>query len=110
MPAWVLRFENASLDEANVLAADLRQAIREAAPEVSVEVKRDSATAQDVGGSLALILGTPAALILAKAVLAWARSNNRASINLYTAEGVLEARGLESKDVPELVKAFSGSK
>jgi hypothetical protein len=104
-------FEGAAKDEANQLAADLRSALREADPDINAEVGRDSATSMDIGMSVWVALAsTPAALVLARAVLAWAKRNNKASMNLYSKNGTLELTNLESKDVAEIVRAFDGKK
>lgn len=110
MPDWILRFDGVPLDEANVLAANLRAAIRDAVPDVSAEVQRERLNAMDFGASLALVLGTPAVVVLAKAIYEWARRTNRGSINLHWPDGHLEATGLESKDVAELVRVLGNKR
>lgn len=102
----IVRFETGSIADANRWAEDLRREMLDCSPDVRVERRRDNPAAQDFGASLVLILGTPAVLVLAKAVQSWLARNNAASIRVETAEGTLIASNLQSKDAPALVKAF----
>lgn len=67
---YTIRFEGGDLAEANAYAEELRDTLLEAASDkdvkVDVHVRRDDPTTMDFGGTLVLVLGTPAVLAIAK--------------------------------------------
>jgi high-affinity Fe2+/Pb2+ permease len=82
--------------------------MRDATPEVGVERHRLRADTQDLGASLAVIMGTAAATVLAKAVAAWLSRNSGARIEIRRGtQIVLVANHLDSKDVARIAEAFS---
>jgi hypothetical protein len=102
----VVKFENCSVADANRWAEDLRRDLLDGVPDMQVDRQRDNPAAQDFGATLVLVLGTPAIVMLAKALKAWLARNNAASIRLETADGILVANNLESKDAAAIVQAF----
>lgn len=96
--------------DANQLAESLRNELLAVDPEVRAETVRESKETMDFGGTLVLVLGTPAVTLVARAILKWAARTNTSSIRLERPDGTLIADRLESKDVPSLVKAFSNAR
>jgi hypothetical protein len=107
--SFLIRFDGISMSEANVMAESLRDELLNADPEIRAETRRDSTDTMDFGGTLILILGTPAVTMAARAILKWAARNNAASIRLERPDGSLVATNLESKDVASIVKSFGAS-
>jgi hypothetical protein len=68
---FVIRFENLSAAEASEKAASLREALLDASPDVSAEVKKTDASTMDMGATLLLALGTPAIIAIAKGIAAF---------------------------------------
>jgi hypothetical protein len=66
-----IRFEDLSLADAGIKAADLRETLLDASPDVNVDLKKSDATTMDFGATLVLVLGTPAVLAIAKGISAY---------------------------------------
>ena len=102
-----ISFPEESPDKANALveslAKDLRREVQDDGKHVDPEIVRIDATAQDFGTALVLVLGTPAIIILAKAILAWAKRTDRADVTING----LRVTNLNSKDVADVVTALS---
>lgn len=107
--AFMLKFDDVDLSEANRYAEDLRRALIEAEPALSVERVRTDMTTQDFGATLVLVLGAPAVVAAVKAIKDWLVRNNQASVSVWTPEGTVIASGLESKDVPAIVASIKGA-
>ena len=71
--ALFVRFEDLSGSEAGVEARNLQTMLRESAPDVDATLQRERGDTQDMGATLILLLGTPAAIALAKGVSAYIR-------------------------------------
>ncbi|MBO0789549.1 MAG: hypothetical protein J2P36_01175 [Ktedonobacteraceae bacterium] len=65
---YIITFDTADAADANRHAEELRQALLDASPDVEVYRRRDDPDTQDFGSTLVLLLGTPAAVAVAKAV------------------------------------------
>ena len=94
-----------SSGECNELLADLESEC--ALVGITTRRNRDDASTMDFGTSLVLVLGAPAVVVAARALLAWAKRNNVASVELHDSKGSFVARGLESQHVASVVKALS---
>lgn len=102
----LITFENSSIADANIYCHDLRSQLLDADPGIEVERVRPDSSAMDFGSTLVMVLGAPATIAAAKALIAWAQRNNRANIVLKTSSGTLVANNLESKDVAEVARAL----
>jgi hypothetical protein len=102
----IFEFGAAAPAEQNRLAESLRDALLDAAPGVQIERQRHDADAQDFGSTLVVILGTPAVVLLAKALRDWLTRTNAASVQVKTSHGTVIATNLESKDVPAITSAL----
>jgi hypothetical protein len=56
---YLLSFEGVSEAEANRYAEELREILLDATTEIAVQRQRENPLAQDLGASLALIMGAP---------------------------------------------------
>ena len=68
---YIITFDDVSAADANRYAEELRQALLDASPDVEVHRRRDDPRTQDFGATLVLLLGTPAAVTVARAIGNW---------------------------------------
>jgi hypothetical protein len=106
-----ISFPGVTPDKANglaeSLASDVRREVKDDGKSVEPDVQRTDKTAQDFGTTLVLVLGTPAVIILAKAVRDWAqRTGNESKISING--NVID--NVASKDVADIVKAMTAKK
>ena len=103
-----------SADEVDRLAADLRDELAAELARVgagaSVERVKEERGTLDMGATIGIVLGTKAAVELAKALHGWLVRHNQASITLKLPNGEIVAKGLESSDVPAIVAALAKAK
>lgn len=100
---YVITFDDASAAEANRYAGELRQALLDASPEVVVHRQRDDPGTQDFGATLLLLLGTPAAGAIVKAIGDWLALRHRASLTIKRADGEIVVRTITSARAAELI-------
>ncbi|SKC19582.1 hypothetical protein [Dyadobacter psychrophilus] len=65
---YIIKFEDVVAKDANQYASELTTLIRSLGEDIQVEQTRDNARTQDAGATVLLILGTPAALALARGI------------------------------------------
>ena len=106
---FLVSFVEASAADANRYSEDLRAQLLAADPSVRVDRKPSDSTAMDFGTTLVLVLSAPATIELAKALVAWAKRNNRANVRVVSNNGTLVAENLESKNVAAVVRALTES-
>ena len=89
----LIRFDNMSTADANRAADELRRQLRNTmGSEVSIDRIKENPETQDFGGTLAVVLGTPFALALAKGVRDYIAKRG-CSVVLETPEGRVIATG-----------------
>ena len=103
---YLLSFEGVSPAEANRYAEELREALLDVTTEIDVQRQRDNPLAQDLGASLALIMGTPALVAAVKAIGNWLQKRRSASLTIVTAEKKIVAENLTNKDAAHLHGGF----
>lgn len=101
---YFVTFENASAAEANRYAEELRHLILEASPDITVQRQRDDPRSQDFGATLVLLLGTPAAGALIKALGDWLALRNRASLTIRRADEAIVLQNITSAKATELAQ------
>lgn len=102
----IITFPGALAAEANRYAADLAATLRELDRDIKVEQQRDREDTQDLGATVAIILGTASVTALAKGMAAWLARHSGARIQI-SADGKVVASGLDSQDAARIVEAFS---
>jgi hypothetical protein len=95
---FIIEFEGVSKREANQYAEELRDTLKAAEPDVSVEQSRDSESSMDFGASLILILGTPAVIAVAKAFGDWLKRHHEVEVKIKTPNGEVVAKNLTAKE------------
>lgn len=103
---YLLSFEGVSEAEANRYAEELREILLDAAAEIAVQRQRENPLAQDLGASLALIMGTPALVAAVNAIGNWLQKRHSASLTIVTAEKKIVAENLTNKDAAHLLHLF----
>ena len=107
---YIVKFDGEDLADANRYAAELRDTLLEVASDTGVNVeanvRRDDPSTMDFGGTLVLVLGTPAAIAIAKGFADWLRKRNTASVTIETGDGKLVAKNISSKDAASLAGKF----
>lgn len=89
----MIRFDNMSVADANRAAVELRKQLRsKLGADVAIDQVKENEETQDFGGTLAVVLGTPFALALAKGVRDYIAKRG-CSIVLETPSGKLIATG-----------------
>jgi hypothetical protein len=102
---FIISFEGVSVGEANRLAQDLENELKRNS--VHVSRGREDVSSQDFGGTLIMLLGTPAVVAVAHALHAWAVRKNASALRIESGDHKLIAKDIESKDAARLVEAFA---
>ena len=101
---YIITFDTAEAADANRYAEELRQALLDASPDLLVHRRRDDPDTQDFGGTLVLLLGTPAAAATITALSNWLARRNRASITIKRGDDQIVAQNITSKTAGELAQ------
>lgn len=96
--------DTASAADANHYAEELRQVLLDASPDVQVHRRRDDSRTQDFGGTLVLLLGTPAVGAIITAIGNWLALRNRASLTIKRADEQIVVQNITSKKAGELAQ------
>jgi Effector Associated Constant Component 1 len=83
----IISFPGVSDAEANKLAGSLSLVLRETDQSVSVGQRRANPESQDFGATLAIILGTPALVAVAKGIATWLARNSGTNIEIHAPDG-----------------------
>lgn len=106
----MIKFENVSYAEAAQYTEELRDFLLGATNDIEVQRRREDPHTQDLGTTLVLVLGTPAAVAVAKAIGNWL-ALRRGTITIKRGDDgkILECSGtnLSEKTQLEVVKLFT---
>ena len=104
---YLLSFEGISEAEANRYAEELREVLLDAEASIAVQRQRENPLAQDLGASLALIMGTPAVVAAVQAIGGnWLQKRHSARLSIVTGEKKIVAENLTNKDAAHLLELF----
>jgi hypothetical protein len=90
--------------------ADLAEAIVRADRSVEVKTRQDNPSAMDFGSTLVLLLGSGAAVAVARGIQAALAKWQGASITIKNDRGEIKASGITSADAVRLYEAFSSQR
>ncbi len=111
--SYIVKFEGENVADANQCADELKTFLLEKSSDYDVEIKvdlhREDPTTQDFGGSLILILGTPAVLAVAKGISAWLSKRNTSSVTITTKDGKIVAKNISAKGAESIIIEKLGS-
>lgn len=103
---FILEFENESPEQTAAYLDELRETILDQSVDVTVEKYRDKSSKQEFFTGLAVVLGTPAVVALAKAIGEWLKVRQSASIAIKTSDGEMVAKNLTSAQAAGLADQF----
>lgn len=103
---FIITFPEASCAEANKYAGDLAATLRDLKEGVAVEQRRDREDTQDLGATLAIVLGTASVTAIANGIASWLMRHSGARIQI-TSKGNVIAKNLDSRDAARIAEAFS---
>ncbi len=101
---FIVTVEGVSPADTHRYAEELRNALLDATPDLTVQRRRENPLTQDFGATLVLILGTPAVVAVVTAVGNWLKLRNSASLTWKTADGHMIVQNLTSKNATELAQ------
>ena len=101
---YILTFDTAGAADANRYAEELKQALLNASPDLQVHRRRDDPHTQDFGGTLVLLIGTPAAAAAVTALGNWLARRSRASITIKRGDDKIVVQNITSKTAGELAR------
>jgi hypothetical protein len=106
--AFRIRFDQMVPAQANRAATELRTLIENSGGrDVDVQIVKDRDDTQDFGATLAIVLGTEAVIILAKAIHAYvAKRGDRVVIETGAGRVVATGAGAKNIDISETVAAM----
>ena len=89
---YEIKFGSTDLANSNKYAVELREFILDEASKhddtkIDVNIEKDNKETMDFGGTLAVILGTPAVVVLAKAIGNWLKMRHSVKISISTKDG-----------------------
>jgi hypothetical protein len=104
---FILEFEGVPKADANRYAMELQDLLRSATKEATVKPAQAAANTQDFGATLIIgILGTPAAIVLAKKIGDYLLRRTSATVTIRTESGEMVVQNLGSKDAAELAEKW----
>jgi hypothetical protein len=104
----MISFPHLSDAEANRLAGDLTSAIAESGLDVTATQTRRGSDTQDLGTSVAILLGTASVTTIARGIAAWiARTGTVVEI---TCNGSIVAKNIDGRDLQVIVSALARPK
>ena len=98
-----LSFEGVSKAEANVMAADLSDFLRERA-DIDSKVSREDPRTQDFGATIILILSASSVKVIAGAIGTWMQRHREAEARLRISDISLDLSNVDTKTVTLLVE------
>jgi hypothetical protein len=101
-----ISFLDTSLAEANRYASELATCVRELDPNLSAEQRKVGTETQDLGATIAIVLGTASATAVAKGIASWLARHSGAKIQI-SADGSVIATNLESRDAARIAEALA---
>jgi len=106
---FIIHFENESVADSGQKVAELRDALLDLTPDVSIKIIKDDQSSQDFGATLVLVLGAPAVVIIAKGISDYL-SRAGGTVTIEGSNGKVVAKNIKSNDAARMVEAFSKKK
>jgi len=101
---YIVTLGEVSSDDIQRYVEELRNALLDATPDLTVIRRRENPLTQDFGATLVLTLGTPAVVAMVTAVGNWLKLRNSASLTWKTADGHVIVQNITSKNATELAQ------
>ena len=107
---YVITFDDVSSADANRYVDELRNALLDATPDITVQRRRDDPRTQDFGATLVLVLGTPAVITAVKTISDWLKLRTSASLTIETPEKRIVVEHITSKNAAQLAERLLSQK
>ncbi len=107
---YIITFDDVSPADANRYADELRNALLDTTPDITVQRRRDDPRTQDFGATLVLVLGTPAIVTVAKTIGDWLKLRASASLTIETPEKRIVVQNITSKNAAQLAERLLSQK
>ena len=106
----MIRFEGKSPAAATIAAEELRRKLQKSVGDsAAINIQKDRGDTQDFGATLVLVLGTPAALALAKGIHDFiAKWGDRVTIKTPEGQIIATGDGAKNINVSEAAEALRG--
>lgn len=107
----LISFPDEALSDAGANVVDLKEHLAMVAPAVQTDQRRTDPNSQDMGATLAIVLGAPAVVSLAKGIADWLKMRaSKPRITVRNSEGqiILELENISSADVRPLLEGKIG--
>jgi hypothetical protein len=91
----------------DALAAELRQQLQQAIPEVLVERAKSNPATMDMGAVLSVILTSATAAAAVRGITNWLQKRNDVHLSIINKSNHVEARGLTSKDAVRIMEIIA---
>lgn len=101
---FVISFPEEPVARANDFTAELREVVLDSHPDARAERRKDDPSTQDFGATLAVILGTPAVIVVAKGIQAWLRAHHGVKLHIKRCDGTIVAENLTGDQAIELAE------
>lgn len=108
--SYIITFDDVSPADANRYADELRNALLDTTPDITVQRRRDDPRTQDFGATLVLVLGTPAVVTVAKTIADWLKLRASASLTIETPEKRIVVQNITSKNAAQLAERLLSQK
>ncbi len=107
---YIITFDDVSPADANRYADELRNALLDTTPDITVQRRRDDPRTQDFGATLVLVLGTPAVVTVVKTIGDWLKLRASASLTIETPEKRIVVQNITSKNAAQLAERLLSQK
>src|SRR5689334_4801907 len=107
--AFIITLSGLSDREQEKAAADLARAIKQSDQSADIERRQDNAIAMDFGASLAVVLGSGAAVAVARGIQSWMGRWKNARITLSDKQHKIEIERVSSEDIIRAIELFTTS-
>jgi hypothetical protein len=106
-----IRFPGLEVGEAGRAAQQLRNAILDDVPGMKVDIEKDDPTNQDFGATLIAVLGTQAAIMLARGIATWIKQRGTSvEVTIDGEKTTFQAHGTIDDNAVKIVNALSRHK
>jgi hypothetical protein len=103
----LIEFGASSDGDAAILAQDLASLLRDVEPSLKSHALRKRPDSLDFGTTLALLVGSPFAIAVARGLAAFLQRHSGVRISIKTAEGEAIVENADSRDAPRIAAALS---
>jgi hypothetical protein len=102
-----IHVEGVELSQTHSMASELKQYLESEDTALSVQLRREDPTTQDLGAVLVLLAGTASAKAIAQGIRAWLAKRGGASVTVETPWGTVRVTNATSQDLAALMHSIA---